>query len=710
MQRMYAPERLQYPLRRVEGTARGEGQWERVSWDDAISEIAEKWRGYLDEYGPGAVARCSIYGSYGHLNGLASIAWTRLQKVIGMSTLSNGADMALIYTAQSFAGSLSMGSDGPALVNSVRNIIIWGSNPVETLPHEWRYLVQAQQRGAVVTVIDARISPTACKADKVVTVRPASDPALTCGVCKCLIDNDLIDVGFLLEQSVAPCLVQEDGTFLRQPDGEFSVWSESEGRVVPASQAQDPALKGDYLHEGKVVRTAFDLLVERVSEWTLERTAKVCDCSEDDIVWIARAFADGPTTTMVGNGAAHYTNSHALFTGTFTATILSGNLFKPGAGWGQTGLAGDATWFPGTSYASPENAITAPTYSILDLPEIMETGSYLGKQAPIKSVLFHAGNPLGNTPNRQAMIKALESVELLVAVDMSMTDTARYADIVLPCVHWFESEDVGNKAYLPYARMGEQAVDPQFEQKTDFEIARMIGRAMGEEKAFEESENEVLVHAVDTSTPADVDGNKITYERLKAEKNIRVVADGYYDTKCKTKEGRLLFYWEKPRPRIAGKTIDEELERMVYFEPPGEAWPEDVEGYGRNALAEKYPLIFMSLHTRFTTHTTYNHADWLVEIRPNPHVFINPSDAKSRGIEDGDLVKVFNDRGYVVVEAYYDGGMRPGMVSVPHGWEGDQFVEGHYQDLTSNISHPFDDNECYYDCLCEVEKFEGGDQ
>lgn len=722
IRRLYASDRINYPMRRV--GSRGAGEWERISWDEAISEIAQKWKSYLNEYGAGSVARWTIYGNTGTVQTGAS--WTRLVNTTGMSTIETGADWALIYTLPTFIMSLGLGSDGPGLAQHARNVIVWGANPAETWPHEWRYILDAQENGAKVIVIDPRHSVTVDKADVHVPLRLATDAAFAMGVCNYLIENNMIDKAFLKKSSTAPCLVRKkDGHILRKSDYGYKplpgsttsimsddfayVWDGAQGKAVPTVESVDPVLTGSFLIDNVEYTTTLELLIERVSEWTLEHTAEVCDTDQSNIILVAEALANGPTSVMMGNGAGHYTNSHTYFTASLAAAILTGNFYKPGAGWANAGVSSDILYYADASWGEPPNSVAGPSYSSLDFADIMKSGEYMGKPAVIKGLITYAGNPVGNVPDRKAFLEALEKIELFVSVEMSMTDTAEYADIILPCCHWFEMEDVGGMQYVPYANLGEKAIEPTFEHKSDFDIVKLLAHALGYGDAFKETAEEVVKICVDKGMMPDIKGGAITYERLKQEKNIRTFPDGYYNKTSYLQDARLFFYLENPVPRFAGKKIDVELERLPYFEPPAEAWPHDVGKYKKNVLADKYPLVFQSLHTRFTTHTTYNHVEWLVELRGGePSIYLNANDAKVRDIHEGDIVKVFNDRGYVVVKALYDAGLKPGIVNLPHGWGYDQFREGHYQDLTNRATHAFDGNECYFDCLCEVEKYKGG--
>ncbi len=727
--RLYSPQRIGYPMRRVEGTPRGGGEWERISWEEAIKQITDTWKGIIEADGPSAIAGWTIYGNSATLQGIFGLGYARLAALLGMSTISNGADMGQIYSGAALAASLGVGASGPNLAAHARNIVLWGANSAVTWPHEWRYMLDAQANGAKITLIDPNVSITAAKVDNHVRIRPCTDSALLMGMCNYIIQNDLVDTEFVLARTNGPCLVkQDDGLILRGSDfgKEFEVlgampyswqpittdspyvWDTEKKEAVPADEAAAPALTGSYTVNGKKCTTAFDMLKERVADWSLERTAEVCDITPEEIVMLADCYVNGPTMSALANGPGHYSTSWDYFFGTYELTMLTGNLFRPGAGWANTGQTMTGIWSPDTSYGVPENAITGPEYSVLDLPEIQQTGTYLGKPATVKSAIIHSANPLGNSPDRKRLLEAVDAMDLLVVVDMNETDSTRYADIVLPCTHWFECDDIAGFNCNPYTFIGEKAVEPMFEHKSDYQITRLLAEGMGFGDKFKKEDLEVLEESVNKGVQPDANGNPITWERLKKEKNIRTIPDDYYDPSVIVPDGRLMMYWEHPAARLTGKEIDVVQERLPHFEPPNEAWPEDVPGYPKNSLADKYPIILMNIHARLSTHTTYNHIAWLTELRPEPFVNLNTEDAKERGIAQGDLVKVFNDRGYVIVKAQIDGGLRKGIANLPHGWEADQFIEGHYQDLTPRASNPVDDNECYFDCLCQVEKYEGG--
>ena len=742
METLYNERRVKYPLRRVEGTPRGGGEWERVSWDEALDEIVKRWGGYMAECGPSSIVRWSVYGSTVTINGSYG-SWPKLCTILGLSSFLPGADQAQMYSLdQLFGGSHNFGCDGPSIAENSANIILWGVNPAETSPHEFRYMQEARDRGAAITLIDPRITPTSAKSDRQLRVRPSTDAALGMAVAKYLIDENLVDWEFQLRSTTTPYLVKAaDGRFLRDsdfgipavPNGRSNratgiafttdpayVWDNAAGRAVHLEEALDPAFTGtftvDVNGQSLECTTALSLLYDRVSEWTLERTAELCDIAEQDIIDLARAMTEGPTIFSVSNGLGHTLYSHSIYHAAATCAALTGNFLKPGAGMAYCGVTSAMPFIPVSydQYMVPPGSKPGPVYAALKFPDIMETGTYKGEPAPIKSIIVISANPLSNTPDRQAMLKAWDKVDFTITVDPVMTETAQYSDLVLPAAQWLEEEDISVAMFTPYPPYGEKCVEPSFEHKSDFDISKELAIKFGMEKLYTKTSDDVMaelfaksMNGITGGKPTDLEGNPITLDLLREKKTVRVLPDGYYDRYFPTQDNRFSFYLEDPRQlHDFGEPIDVEKERLPFFAPPAEAWPESVAGFAKNPLADKYPLIYLTAHTRYRTHTTTGYNPWILELQEGPQLHMNEEDARARGLEEGSLVRAFNDRGYVVAKLRVDNAMRPGMVNLPHGWQADQFVAGHYQDLTSRVIDAFDCNDNYFDCLCEVEKYE----
>lgn len=724
VQREYDPDRLMHPMRRA--GERGEGKWEQITWEEAIKEVADKWTGYSKEFGPASVALWTSFGSLANLHGTFGSVWSRLAYFTGSSSIVVGADWSNMYTAPFHFGTLFFGPSNSAMKGNTKNFIAWGENTAESYHHTWRYVAEAQAAGTNLIVIDPRVSMTAAKADYHFAIRPGSDAALALGLANYVFANKLYDQKFLTTYTDAPLLVRDDdGMYLTSGNDDakaYLVWDEDSKSAVPAAEAKKPALFGTFTADGVKCTTVLSLFKERTDEWTLDKTAEVTELTKEQIEQLAGFVVNGPTTIKTGFGFGHFRNSHTATSAVASLVILTGNIGKPGAGYGF--YMSDERFVVNDYYGYPEAANVqtsttgavdlgegvvnqrGPAYSVLKLAELMETNKYAGEDATIKMAVMHASNALANTPGRVALMEAVDKIETFVVIDSFLSESAQHADIVLPAAFWFEEDEIikpSRQHYLEYAPL---AVEPQGECKSDFEICRLIGTAMGFGDQYQEEALDVLRKMVDDSNTVDVNGDKVTFERLEKEGQIRLAPDDAYNTLdgIGTATGRLQFYIEQPAPRVPwGEDLDPR-DHLAYFDPPEEAWPEDAGGYKANPLAEKYPLVFYSMHHRWRVHTSFYNARWIEELMPEPRMSINPVDAAARGIEEGDMVRAYNDRGYVVVRARIDSAMRPGTVNLPHGWQEQDFVEGHYSDLSSNTSNPFDANENYYDCLCEVEK------
>ena len=298
----------------------------------------------------------------------------------------------------------------------------------------------------------------------------------------------------------------------------------------------------------------------------------------------------------------------------------------------------------------------------------------------------------------------LPNLEFIVVIDTEFTDTARYADIVLPAAFWFEVNDLRVSYNNPYILIQEKAIEPLFESKPDAEIIAMIGRKMGLEEFFPEhyTDEDWIERLLDSDVLRQMN---ITYDRLKREKVIRgegsaekpfIRGELYF----LTPSGRAQLYCEDPQPRVNyGQDLTGivEKERLPYFKPPAEAWKD-------NPLYEKYPLVFIQEHSRFRSHTQWFNTPMLKELDPEPLAKVSREDAKARGIKTGDIVEVFNDRGRAVLKAEVNDAIPTGVIVIPKGWQREQFIEGCFQELTNTTSDPMAVNFAYFDCLVDVKK------
>lgn len=729
--RIYDPERIKYPLRRV--GERGSGEWERISWDEAAEEIAQKWAEIQEKYGSQAVAQYAISGGYGVFTTNHPV-YLRLNNLINGSKITGCVDMANAVGINRVVGwgeGVWSTNDARDVVNA-KNLFIWADNWSEAQIQEWRFFCDAIESGVNTIVIDPVYTITASKANKWVSVRPGSDAALILSMIDVIIREGLTDVTFLQEHTVAPFLVKStDGSFLRQSDlsgtstaetdkgdelrtfdvhaanrntgtsaeveSPILVWDEACGALVEVEKAVNPAIEGEFEFNGIPCKTAFTLLVEEVAQYSPEKAAEICDVPADTIRELARLCADGPVTHRMGWGSQSYVNgahpAHALI----TIAAITGQIGYPGASCGAADWSASSGW--AQSYAPKYGASSSPTLPVLALPEIIESGEYGGEPFALKAMLIHHGNPLCTSVDINRLKRTVfDQLEHIVVVDSVMTDTACYSDLVLPVAQWFEFEDItGGGQTNFYTGFNEKAIEPLHESKTDSDIARLIAEKMGLGEYFTETDAEILDDAMLSSETCQKLG--LSYASLKESKlvpqrtGVKIAFEG---AKFTTPSGRMEFYVEKP---VAfsnyGQDIDVERERLPRFFPPGEAWPE-------NEKYEKYPLTLMTSRTKYQVHGQWFSVRNLRELDPDPTFRINPADARARGVEDGAWAEVFNDRGHCVAKCIYSEAVRPGSVVYMKNWAAKYFKAGSWAEVLSLEFDPVTVNHCFMDALVDV--------
>jgi molybdopterin-containing oxidoreductase family molybdopterin binding subunit len=296
---------------------------------------------------------------------------------------------------------------------------------------------------------------------------------------------------------------------------------------------------------------------------------------------------------------------------------------------------------------------------------------------------------MNQDPDNNKVIKELvPHLEFIVVADLFMTDSARYADIVLPTCSFYEHLDLLPPLDIlsPYVQLQPKVIEPLYESRPDRNIVNEIGLRMGLPKDFPLSAEQYVERVLSSGHPS-MEG--VTLEKLK--KGPVEVAP-YDITGFNTASGRIEFYSERM------KEYGQEL--PVYIEPIESA---------RQPQAKKYPLSYLSTHTKYGNHSFLANIAWLRELDAEPLLEMNPIDAAARGIADGDMVVAFNDRGMVKLKVKVHEGIRPGVVNINEGWWHHHFAEGSYQELTHATINPaqlavFEPNSAMYDNLVEVRK------
>lgn len=728
-ERAYSRTRIKYPMRRV--GERGEDNWERISWDEAIAEIVDKLKSIREQYGTGALAIDTGSGNYGAIQGGGGI--------LGMfKNASEATNINVCYdqasghgTNRVIGGGIWGYSNELKNVLDAKHVLVWGSNPVNSQPQSWRQLRFAKERGAKLTCIDAMYSTTAARCDEFIPVRPGSDLIIALAILNDIVSNNAFDDKLVKQTTTAPFLLRKDtGLILRRSDiegGEMAgvrdavtlnkpgsmakdpayVWDEVANEAALYTECETPALEGEFEVAGIEVETVYTALKRHVAEYTFEKASETSNVPVESIAELSRIYKeDGPVFLYAVYGIDHYRNGHLFMQTMALIHALTNNISRHGSSLGGFSCLGDQMLvnYGATAVKSGKKAYT--NIPQCDLANVISTGKHKGKDYPIKALMFASSNGMSNYADQSTWFNdILPNVDFVLTLETEFTDTARYSDMVLPVAFWTEVNELRVNNYAnPFVLYAHKAMEPLHEAKPDSEIIALIADGLGLASDVPLRSPEEWIELLLDGAPLNKRG--ITLDSLQKNAAMRGVgtedepfvhgANGTFPTPS----GRAELYCELPLPRVDfGQNWQEasKKERFPYFNPPTESWNGTEE-------AMKYPLSYIQLHERWRTHTQWFAVESLRELDPEPLLHLSPEDAAHRGIESGDIAEAFNDRGAVTLKAVVDNACPPGVCAIPKGWQRNQFIEGCYQDLTGAESDPMAVNFAYFDTRVDVRK------
>lgn len=728
MGRVYSANRIQYPMKRV--GERGEGKFERISWDEAVNIIAEKWKGYAEEFGPESVSLISQSGNLSFGGGVFGIGsyLSRFASIMGMSRVNGNLDWAL-QTALiiGFGGQANFGSSNePTDFKNASTIICWGSNPAVSQLHNMHFILEAKEQGTKFIVIDPVYNMTAAKADQYIPIKATTDAALAMGIINEIFANGWEDVDFLCDHTEAALLIKEDGSLLKMSDlgveaakgepdpttGEptiidpYVVWDEDANKAVVLDEAKKPAMTGVADVNGIAVKTTLDNLKATAAEYTPEKVEEMTGVPAATVKELAEVYTqNGPVTTYTHYGMDHYDNGHYAIWSVLALGMVSGNIGKKGASTGPTGMNVGGFTNIACSFAAADskgNPCLGSTRSYnLDLMnDVLDTGEYNGEKITVKSLYITLANPVSVYAQQGYIEEAFSKIDFIVVADQSMTDTAKWADILLPAADWYEQSDMyaacGTQPYLVWA---DKAMEPLYESKSDFDIYKMIVEKMGYGEFWGWKTNEdALAEVLDSDALREMG---ITFDKLKEEKVMRILPGDpyrpYEGGAFNTPTARGRFYQETPFADTVGQEVDVEKERVPHHEPSLEA--DEV-----SVVRKDHPFHLLSDHMRTRTHTQWWDVEVLSEVETTPVVKMNPEDAAELGIAAGDQVKVYNDRGFCILEAVLNAGLPRKTASVPRGFQRSEFIDGHLASLPIMKFNQTCANQPFNDVAVAIEK------
>lgn len=419
IERVNSPDRLLYPLKKNGKN----GRFNRISWTEAISEIAEKLHRFKNDFGPKSVFYYSASGTKGLLNEVGLNFW----KLFGGCTTTYG---DLCWPAGLEATRLTLGENKhnvPCDLENAKLIIMWGKNAAETNIHQMLFVENAQRRGAKLVVIDPRRTPTSNRAELLIQPRPGTDGALALGLCNYLIKNKYTDDEFI-----------------------------------------------------KKYVFGFSEFAGFVKEYTTEKVAEICQIPVSLIVRLGELIGEiSPLTICAGFGMQRYTNSGQTIRAIIAINAITGNIGKQGAGWQYANLQShifNNIKDPVASYP-PEKAngkIRISVSTSLLGEELAKT-----EDPPIKMIWVERGNPITQNPDTNLVLQEFRKTEFVVVVDQFLTDTAREADIVLPAKSFLEQSDIINAYWHPYIQLVNKVLEPPEEVKPETEIYYALAKQLG---------------------------------------------------------------------------------------------------------------------------------------------------------------------------------------------------------------------------------------
>ena len=720
----YSPDRIKYPYKRV--GERGSGKWQRISWDEATTLIAEKFTEIQKKYGKPSVWIAPYTGSLSLIEGVVGAGY-RFASVTGASAGDSQGDnegdsatpagwnyVLVDPEDPANGGGFFAGHEATDFL-SAKAVVFWANNIAETSIPDWRIMCDARDRnGTQLISVDPRFTPTSAGCDTWLPIRPGADTALIDGIINYVIANKLYDADYISKYTVGPYLIDPATKKWLRADAvipgakkDYVVFDEAAGTIKAASDPtlQRPALFGTHPVAGLRAYTAMQALADMAAKYTPEYTEKLTDVPAAKIVDLAKTWGTvKPVAVRVGFALSHWYHGDLNMQALLTLQAITGNIGVHGGG--VTTFAGGLTTtaFDLGHWWNP----TGKPYTVLE-PMNFYNAAMKNDPYPVRAAWFMIDNFAQQMSDRNRVIEAMKSLDFCVVSDYVLSATADLADVVLPACTYLEKTDLlsSNNFYLQYMP---KVIDPLFESKSDLDAIRMVAQKMGVGQYFDKTPDEYLRELLHIGDPeADPTVRGLTWERL-TKGAVHLNTDPtpfvpFFDKKFPTKSGKVEFY----------------VEMLVPFHQELCEHQEPIEASPTNPLFAKYPLVFLSTHTRFRTHSQYVNLPWLKEINNGGQGFleINPKDAKARGIADGDTVRVFNDRGEMKVYARLTEAIKPGVTNCYQGgWDTinvKHYLAGHPNNLTHQIANPaqavipnFPSNAAYYDCLVQVERIPTG--
>ena len=678
LDRVYSPDRVLYPMRRIaaKGPAAAErsfapdGQpraavptqaeaaeaeatqiWQRISWDEALDEITSRFRAIADEFGSEAILPYSFGGTLGTLN--SGSMDRRFFHRLGASQLDRAICSAAGEAGLESVYGVKMGTE-PEQFRHSKYIIAWAANIHANNVHLWPFIAEARRNGAKLVVIDPYRTRTAACADWYLPINPGTDAALALGMMHVIFAENLHDSDYLSKHT----------------------------------------LGHEQLHE-------------RVKEYSPERVAHWTGISADDIRKLAIEYATvRPSVIRLNYGVQRSERGGMATRAVCMLPCVIGSWKEVGGGLqmstsGAFDLNSDA--LKRTDLMQSALGREARTVNMVELGRVLNTVN----DPPVKALFVYGSNPAAVCPQHNEVVRGLSRPDLFTVVhEQFFTDTTDYADIVLPATTFFEHKDL-QKAYGHYyLQVSHQAIAPLGECRPNVELFRALAERMGfEEECFHESVDEMIDVALDSKN-SWLEG--ISRERLESDPHVRLnfaaelCSAGQPGAAVPTRVEPFLPFAHGNFRTASGKAeLYNERLKAQGLDPVANFIPPSESRHGKSENAP--PLELLARKADNFLNSTFSNVPSVREMEEVGLLEICAADAQARGIRDGDKVRVYNQRGDILLKARVDGKVLPGVVSASLNWA--KMTPG-FQSINSLTSEKLADmgnSATFYSVLVEVE-------
>lgn len=577
-ERLYDPKRLEHPMKRI--GKKGEGKFERISWDEAISMITSHWKKLILNDGPESILPYSFYGNMGNLT--AEGMDRRFFHRLGASRLDRTICQAAGTTGYKYTMGGNLGTDPEDTIHS-KLFIFWGINAVSTNMHQVTIAQKARKNGAKIVVIDVHKNQTGRLADWFIPILPGTDGALALGIMHVLFAENLVDVEFLKEYTVG--------------------------------------------HEE---------LREHVVQYHPEKVSSITGVPVEDIYKLARMYGTtSPSFIRIGNGFQHHDNG-----GMSTRTIaclpaLTGQWLVTGGGATKS----NSDYLPfRAAYLQGFDLLKNKKTRVINMNQL--GSALLDLEQPVKSLFVYSSNPAVVAPEGNKVRKGLEREDLFTVVhELFMTETAKYADILLPATSSYENTDFYTSYWHNYIQLQKPVMKPYGEAKSNTNLFRLLAEGMGfEEEALKESDEDMIRGAIENTSHPYLEG--IDFDLLKEKNYVKANVKPLLPGRLPTMSGKIELY--SKRMRASG------------FSPLPDYTPLMDEG--------DFPFSFIPGPNHNFLNSTFSNIPKHQGLEKEPKLHMNSQDAAQLGIVEGDMVRVWNQRGEVILKASVGENVLPGVL------------------------------------------------